>query len=116
MIRASTRGDLVGAIANESKISGKNIGHIRLFDTCSSIYLPEGIDEATLESLKNVKVRNKALDLKVWTEDGFRGDRRSDRGGYERRGRGRGRDSDQGFRRDRERRSGGPRRSRREES
>ncbi|MGI9275429.1 MAG: DEAD/DEAH box helicase [Endozoicomonas sp.] len=108
-------GDLVGAIANESKISGKNIGHIRLFDNCSSIYLPEGIDAATLESLKNVKVRNKALDLKIWTEDGLRGDRRNDRGGQERRGRGRGRDGDQGFRRDRERRSGAPRRSHREE-
>ena len=107
-------GDLVGAIANESKISGKNIGHIRLFDNCSSIYLPEGIDQATLESLKNVKVRNKALDLKIWTEDSFRGDSRNDRGG-ERRGRGRGRDGEQGFRRDRERRSGAPRRPRNDE-
>ena len=71
-----TPGDLVGAIANESKISGRDIGHIRLFDTCSSIYLPEGVDASTLDNLKNVKVRNKALELKVWVDDG-RGERDS---------------------------------------
>ena len=106
-------GDLVGAIANESKISGKNIGHIRLFDNCSSVYLPEGLDEATLESLKAVKVRNKALDLKVWADDALRDDRRDDRKG-DRRGRGRGRNAEASFRRDRERRSGSPRRPRHE--
>ena len=83
-------GDLVGAIANESNISGKSIGHIRLFDSCSSIYLPEGMDAGTLDSLKNVKVRNKELGLKVWTGDdrnesnergNFRPRRRDDRGG-----------------------------------
>ncbi|TMO71775.1 ATP-dependent RNA helicase, partial [Pseudoalteromonas sp. S3776] len=75
-----------GAIANESNIAGKNIGHIRLFDTCSSIYLPEGVEASTLDALKNVKVRNKALDLKVWVDDG-RSDNFRPR-------RGRGRDGD----------------------
>ena len=63
-------GDLVGAIANESKISGRDIGHIRLFDNCSSIYLPEGVDTSTLDNLKGVKVRNKSLELQVWIDDG----------------------------------------------
>ena len=63
-------GDLVGAIANESKIPGKNIGHIRLFERCSSIYLPEGMDDSTLASLKQVKVRNKPLEMSVWIDDG----------------------------------------------
>ncbi|WP_051786342.1 DEAD/DEAH box helicase [Endozoicomonas numazuensis] len=95
-----TPGDLVGAIANESNISGKNIGHIRLFDTCSSIYLPEGVDTSTLDSLKNVKVRNKALDLKVWVDDGRRDSRDNTR---PRRGRGR---DGEGFRKDRDNRGG----------
>lgn len=97
-------GDLVGAIANESKISGKNIGHIRLFDNCSSIYLPERMDAGTLDSLKEVKVRNKALGLKAWVDDGSareRSDRRPRRG----------RDGE--FKRDRERRSA-PRKPRRD--
>ncbi|WOG29029.1 DEAD/DEAH box helicase [Endozoicomonas sp. 8E] len=104
-----TPGDLVGAIANESNISGKNIGHIRLFDTCSSVYLPEGVDASTLDALKNVKVRNKALDLKIWADDGRPDNNRPRRG--------RGRDGE-GFRRDRDNRGGdrrqGSRRPRRE--
>ncbi|MCW7556181.1 DEAD/DEAH box helicase [Endozoicomonas gorgoniicola] len=87
-------GDLVGAIANESKISGKSIGHIRLFERFSSIYLPEGMDNSTLASLKQVKVRNKPLEMSVWVDDGsFR----------EERPRRRRRDGE--FRRDRDRRS-----------
>ena len=87
-------GDLVGAIANESKISGKSIGHIRLFERFSSIYLPEGMDDSTLASLKQVKVRNKPLEMSVWVDDGsFR----------EERPRRRRRDGE--FRRDRDRRS-----------
>ncbi|WP_263080491.1 DEAD/DEAH box helicase [Endozoicomonas sp. Mp262] len=75
--------DLVGAIANEGGIPGSNIGHIRLFDTCSSVYLPEGLDESTLTSLKGVKIRNQGLGLRPWQDDGFRGrgDRRRGRPG-----------------------------------
>ena len=60
--------DLVGAIANEGGIPGKNIGHIRLFERCSSIYLPYGLDEKTLSALKSVKIRNKGLGLQPWQE------------------------------------------------
>ncbi|UYM14311.1 DEAD/DEAH box helicase [Endozoicomonas euniceicola] len=87
-------GDLVGAIANESKIPGKNIGHIRLFERCSSIYLPEGMDDSTLASLKQVKVRNKPLEMSVWIDDGSVREERPRR-----------RRRDGEFRRDRDRRS-----------
>ncbi|MET4695995.1 DEAD/DEAH box helicase [Endozoicomonas lisbonensis] len=87
-------GDLVGAIANESKIPGKNIGHIRLFERCSSIYLPEGMDDSTLASLKQVKVRNKPLEMSVWVDDGSVREERPRR-----------RRRDGEFRRDRDRRS-----------
>ena len=65
-----TPGDLVGAIANEGNISGQSIGHIRLFDTCSSVYLPEGLDSKVLDVLKGAKIRNKPMSLKVWVDDG----------------------------------------------
>ena len=87
-------GDLVGAIANESKISGKSIGHIRLFERFSSIYLPEGMDDATLSALKQVKVRNKPLEMSVWVDDGRHREERPRR-----------RRRDGEFRRDRDRRS-----------
>lgn len=93
-------GDLVGAIANESKISGKNIGHIRLFDNCSSIYLPEGMDEPTISSLKQVKVRNKPLEMTIWVDDGTARDTAREERPRRRR--------DGEFRRDRDRRSSNP--------
>ena len=65
--------DLVGAIANEGGIPGNSIGHIRLFETCSSIYLPEGLDENTLTTLRGVKIRNQGLGIRPWQDDGFRG-------------------------------------------
>ena len=98
-------GDLVGAIANESKIPGKNIGHIRLFERCSSIYLPEGMDDATLASLKQVKVRNKPLEMSVWVDDGSVRDERPPRR----------RRRDGEFRRERDRRSNATRKPRNRE-
>ncbi len=82
-----TPGDLVGAIANEGKISGQSIGHIRLFDTCSSVYLPEGLDPQVLSVLKDAKIRNKPMSLQVWVDDGREpSDRRRPRRDGERRG------------------------------
>lgn len=74
-------GDLVGAIANEGKISGQSIGHIRLFDRCSSVYLPEGLDSSVLDALKGAKIRNKPMELKLWVDDGFPSERRGRRDG-----------------------------------
>ncbi|MDP0589613.1 MAG: DEAD/DEAH box helicase [Candidatus Endonucleobacter bathymodioli] len=64
--------DLVGAIANEGGIPGSNIGHIRLFESCSSVYLPENLDDRTLTMLKSVKIRNKNLAIRPWLEGGSR--------------------------------------------
>lgn len=69
-------GDLVGAIANEGKISGQSIGHIRLFDSCSSVYLPEGIQSSVLDVLKGAKIRNRPMEMKLWVDDGFPTERR----------------------------------------
>ncbi|WP_419534846.1 DEAD/DEAH box helicase [Endozoicomonas sp.] len=72
-------GDLVGAIANEGKISGQSIGHIRLFDNCSSVYLPEGMDKSVIEALKGAKIRNRPMELKLWTGDEPQAERRGGR-------------------------------------
>ena len=72
-------GDLVGAIANEGKISGQSIGHIKLFDSCSSVYLPEGIASSVLDVLKDAKIRNRPMALKPWIDDGFPMERRGRR-------------------------------------
>ena len=74
-------GDLVGAIANEGKISGQSIGHIRLFDRCSSVYLPEGLDSSVLDALKEAKIRNRPMGLKLWVDDGYPSERRGRRDG-----------------------------------
>lgn len=68
-------GDLVGAIANEGKISGQSIGHIRLFDRCSSVYLPENMDPKVIDTLKGAKIRNRPMELKLWVDEGFPADR-----------------------------------------
>ena len=64
--------DLVGAIANEGGIPGKDIGHIRLFESCSSIYLPEGLNENKITILKRVRIRNQILGIRPWQNDGSR--------------------------------------------
>ncbi|MGO0305699.1 DEAD/DEAH box helicase [Endozoicomonas acroporae] len=74
-------GDLVGAIANEGKISGQSIGHIRLFDNCSSVYLPEGMDKTVIEALKGARIRNRPMELKLWTGDEPQTERRGRRDG-----------------------------------
>ena len=79
-------GDLVGAIANEGKISGQSIGHIRLFDSCSSVYLPENMASSVLDMLKDAKIRNRPMELKPWVDDGFPTERRGRREGGRRDG------------------------------
>ncbi|MGB0359924.1 MAG: DEAD/DEAH box helicase [Endozoicomonas sp.] len=73
-------GDLVGAIANEGKISGQSIGHIRLFDSCSSVYLPENMDKTVIEALSGAMIRNRPMELKVWTGEEPKSSRRDGSG------------------------------------
>ncbi len=76
-------GEIVGAIANEGGISGRDIGHIRLFDKFSTVYLPEETAGAVLSTLGEIRIRNQMLELREWRENPSGGaPRRSDRGGY----------------------------------
>ncbi len=63
-------GDIVGAIANEANIDSANIGKIQLYDTYSTVDLPEGMPKSTFQHLKRVRVRNQPLNLEPATKSG----------------------------------------------
>jgi ATP-dependent RNA helicase DeaD len=54
-------GNIVGAIANEAGLDGRNIGHIDIRDDHSFVDLPEGMPEEIFESLQAVRVRGTEL-------------------------------------------------------
>lgn len=56
-------GNIVGAIANESGISSSSIGRIKIFDWYSTVDLPEGISNNVLNTLKNVFVAGRRLQI-----------------------------------------------------
>ncbi len=99
-------GNIVGAIANEAKIDANDIAKIAIYNTFSTVDLPEDISDEKLDILKNVQVSGRKLDIKDAIpgegagqsrgrgRDGRRG--RGDRDG----GRGRGRDGGRGRGRD----------------
>ncbi len=61
--------EIVGAIANEGGIDGKNIGQINLFDDYSTVELPASLSAATMDVLRRIRVRQFALKARV-TEPG----------------------------------------------
>ena len=57
-------GDIVGAIANEAGIKGKDIGHIKLHGDYSTVDLPDGMPKEILQHLKKVRICNKPIAIK----------------------------------------------------
>ena len=53
-------GNIVGAIANEAGIEGKNIGHIDIREDHSYVDLP-GLPDEMMASLQDVRVRGEAI-------------------------------------------------------
>ena len=49
--------NIVGAIANEADISSQYIGQIKLYDSYSTVDLPEGMPNEVFKHLKKVRVR-----------------------------------------------------------
>ena len=86
-------GNLVGAIINEGKIDSNDISKISIYDTFSTIDLPDELPEDKLNILKNIKVAGRKLNLSdeipneasKQTQKRSRNDRTGDRRG--RRGR-----------------------------
>ena len=57
------KGDIVGALANEAGIESRHMGKIRLFQYFSLIELPSGMPKEIFQSLKNIHVRGRRLEI-----------------------------------------------------
>ena len=63
--------DLVGAIANESGISGRDIGDIKVADHFSIVEIPESDLDNVLGSMKNVLIRGKKANVRRYREERY---------------------------------------------
>lgn len=61
-------GNIVGAIANEGNINSKNIGAIEIFDSFSTVDLPQGIPGDVKNTLQNTRVAGQKLSLREWSD------------------------------------------------
>jgi ATP-dependent RNA helicase DeaD len=61
-------GDLVGAIANESGLSGADIGPIRISDHYAVVGVPEGNVEDVIRSMRATSVRGKKAKVRRYVE------------------------------------------------
>lgn len=69
--RAGTRpADLVGAIANESGLSGKDIGSIEMGDGFSLVEVPEDAADSVIEALTGAKIRGQRVQVRRERFDG----------------------------------------------
>jgi ATP-dependent RNA helicase DeaD len=57
--------EIVGAIANEAGIAGKDIGQINLFEDYSSVELPANLGDDLMDILRRIRVRQFALKTRV---------------------------------------------------
>ncbi|MCL4109495.1 UNVERIFIED_CONTAM: hypothetical protein GTU68_024392 [Idotea baltica] len=62
-------GNIVGAVANEGGIDGRQIGQIKINDAFSTIDLPSGISMEVQNKLKSTRVAGQMLQLRVARED-----------------------------------------------
>ncbi|HHO56056.1 MAG TPA: DEAD/DEAH box helicase [Trueperaceae bacterium] len=58
-------GNIVGAIANEAKISSKNIGRIDIFDDYSTVDMPTNLDDKTMKTLSKARVAGQAMKITI---------------------------------------------------
>jgi ATP-dependent RNA helicase DeaD len=61
-------GDIVGAIANEAGLNSGQIGRIQLYETFSTVDLPNDLPSNIIQQLKAVRVRNQALEIEPFDE------------------------------------------------
>ena len=57
--------DIVGAIANEARISGKSIGVIEIRDIYSFVEIPEDLVQRVIEALGRTKLRGRAVRVEI---------------------------------------------------
>ena len=76
-------GQIVGAIANEGNIESKYIGEISIFDTFTTVDLPEGMPQDTMQILAAARVCGRPLDLREYTAEPPRGHRERGEGRFD---------------------------------
>jgi len=57
------KGNIVGAVANESGIENEFIGHIEVYGHYSTIDLPEGMPNHILKTLQNVRISERKMQM-----------------------------------------------------
>ncbi len=57
------KGNIVGAVTNESGIENEFIGHIEIYDHYSTIDLPEGMPNHILKTLQNARVSERKMQM-----------------------------------------------------
>ncbi len=57
-------GNIVGAIANEADLESTYIGNIEIYDTFSTVDLPDGMPEDTMNILRRARVKHQAMNIK----------------------------------------------------
>jgi ATP-dependent RNA helicase DeaD len=62
-------GDLVGSIANESELSGKQIGPIRISEHFSVVGVPEGSAEAVIATMRKTTLKGKKVTVRRFVEE-----------------------------------------------
>jgi ATP-dependent RNA helicase DeaD len=60
--------DLVGAIANESKLTGRQIGPIRIADNFSVVGVPEARVDAVIAAMRATMIRGKRANIRRYTD------------------------------------------------
>ena len=61
--------DLVGAIANEAGISGRDIGNIEMGNGFSLVEIPEDAADAVVEALTSAKIRGQRVTVRLDREN-----------------------------------------------
>ncbi len=62
-------GDLVGAIANETGLSGREIGPIRITDNYSVVGVPAGAVDTVVSAMGNTVMRGKKAKVRRYSDD-----------------------------------------------
>ena len=56
-------GDILGAIAGESGISGKLVGEIQMYDKYTFVEVPAENGKEVLHAMKNAKIKGKKINI-----------------------------------------------------
>lgn len=68
-VHGAKPGNIVGAIANEANISSKNIGAIEIYDSYSTVDLPQGMPAETFSVLQKTRVAGQRLSIREWRDE-----------------------------------------------